>query len=59
MPVPGTTDELENHEGRKLWALISRRVVTPSGLRRAAVVVSGETIVDVVAPESLPASCRR
>jgi len=49
--------ELDKHEGRNLWALSSRRVVTPSGLRAAAVVVSGEMIVDVVAPESLPASC--
>ncbi len=52
MPVDAH-DNVEDHEGRKLWALRSRRVVTPSGLRAAAVVVSGETIVDVAAPESL------
>ena len=41
----------------ELWALSSRRVVTPAGIRAAAVVVAGETIVDVVAPEALPGSC--
>ena len=40
------------------WALVSRRVVTPTGIRAAAVVVSGPTIIDVVAPEEIPAPCR-
>ena len=31
-----------------MWALCSRRVVTPSGIRAAAVVIAGETIVDVI-----------
>ncbi len=51
-------NDIENHDDQELWAIVSRRAVTPSGLRAAAVVVSGETIVDVVAPEALPASCR-
>jgi allantoinase len=34
--------------------LVSRRVVTPDGERPAAVVVSGEHIVDVVDPEDAP-----
>lgn len=34
--------------------LVSRRVVTPDGERPAAVVVAGERIVDVVAPEQAP-----
>ena len=39
------------------WALVSRRVATPAGLREAAVLVAGDTIVDVIAPVSLPESC--
>jgi allantoinase len=45
-------------EGQEVWALVSRRVATGSGLVEAAVVVAGETIVAVVAPRELPASCR-
>jgi allantoinase len=41
-----------------LWALSSRRVVTPNGILAAAVVISGETILDVVEPGALPAECR-
>ncbi len=52
------TNNVESAPGRDLWALVSRRVVTPAGIRAAAVVVSGETIVDVVAPEEIPGSCR-
>ncbi len=51
-------DELEDYDDRKLWALSSRRVVTPSGLRTAAVAISGETIVDVVAPNHFPHRAR-
>jgi allantoinase len=40
-----------------IWAIRSRRVVTPSGVRHAAVVIDGQTIVDVVAPDALPAGC--
>ncbi len=40
-----------------LWALRSRRVVTSSEVRDAAVIVSGEKIVAVVAPGDIPASC--
>ncbi len=39
------------------WALRSRRVVTPSGVLDAAVLVSGEKIVAVVAPGDIPPSC--
>ncbi len=53
-----STNNVESAPGRDLWALVSRRVVTPAGLHAAAVVVSGETIVDVVAPEEIPGSCR-
>jgi allantoinase len=50
---------VETDQGRDIWALRSRHVVTPSGIRAAAVVISGETIVDVVDLEaSLPAGCR-
>jgi allantoinase len=38
------------------WALRCRRVATPSGIREAAVVVSGEKIAAVVAPDELPAA---
>jgi allantoinase len=48
----------DGDQARDPWALVSRRVVTPSGIRAAAVVVSGETIVDVVAPTDLSDSCR-
>jgi len=44
-------------QGEELWALASRRVVTPAGLRDAAVLVSGEKILDVVARQGLAASC--
>jgi dihydroorotase-like cyclic amidohydrolase len=58
----GMLDKVPNHpeanQIRNVWALRSRRVVTPSGLRAAAVVVAGEAIVDVVAPEGVPSSCR-
>ena len=40
-----------------VWALRSRRVVTPSGVREAAVIVGGEKILDVVAPGDIPANC--
>ena len=38
-----------------LRAFLSRRVVTPEGVRPAAVVVYGEQIREVIAPERLPA----
>ncbi|HJY90775.1 MAG TPA: amidohydrolase family protein, partial [Candidatus Acidoferrum sp.] len=38
-----------------LRAFLSRRVVTPEGVRPAAVVVYGEQIREVVAPEQVPA----
>jgi allantoinase len=44
--------------GDELWALLSGRVVTPSGIRAAAVIVSGQTIIDVVPPEEVPGPCR-
>jgi len=47
----------QDFESRAIWALRCRRVVTPSGVRDVAVVVEGKTIVDVVAPEALPAGC--
>jgi len=50
-------DDGETGQVRDVWALMSRRVVTPAGLREAAILVSGETIVDVVASEGLAASC--
>src|SRR5882672_10816554 len=37
-----------------LRALLSRRVVTPEGVRPAAVLVEGEGIRDVVAPDRVP-----
>ena len=40
-----------------VWALRSRRVVTPSEVRDAAVIVSGEKIAAIVAPGDIPASC--
>jgi allantoinase len=43
--------------GAPIWAIRSRRVVTPSGVRDAAVIVSGEKIVAVVAPGDVPAGC--
>ena len=41
------------------WALASRRVVTPSGTRAAAVLIAGETIVDVTEPSDVPGSYPR
>jgi allantoinase len=39
------------------WAIRSERVVTPEGLRPAAVVVRGEKIAAVVPPDQLPDAC--
>jgi allantoinase len=39
------------------WALRGDYVITPDGPRRAAVLVRGETIAAVVAPEEVPAGC--
>jgi allantoinase len=41
----------------ELWALRSRRVVTPSDVRDAAVLVASEKIVAVVAAGEIPAAC--
>jgi allantoinase len=38
-----------------LQAFVSRRVVTPQGVRPAAVLVEGESIVDVVSMQEIPA----
>lgn len=40
-------------------AIVSERVHLPSGVARAAVVIEGETIVEVVDPEALPAELPR
>ena len=42
---------------RPVWALRSRRVVTPTGVRDAAVIIAGEKIVAVVAPGDIPSDC--
>ena len=51
-------NEAETDRGQGPWALVSQRVVTPSGIRAAAVLIAGETIVDVIEPAEVPASCR-
>jgi allantoinase len=55
-------DKLLNEAGQDddpaRWALMSQRVVTPSGMHPAAVLVDGETIVGVVDPRDVPASYR-
>jgi allantoinase len=43
--------------GAEAWALRSRRVVTPTGIREAAVIVSGSLVIDVAAPEAVPPTC--
>ena len=48
-----TMNEAETDQGQDPWALVSRRVVTPSGIRAAAVLIAGETIVDVIEPEQV------
>ncbi len=52
------TNEGGSDESQDMWALTSRRVVTPSGIRAAAVLIAGETIVDLIDPAEVPASCR-
>jgi len=42
-----------------LQAFVSTRVITPQGMRQAAVLVEGERIRDVVAPEQVPADAVR
>jgi allantoinase len=39
------------------WAIGGKHVVTPDGVREAAVLVRGEKILDVVAPAAVPAAC--
>src|SRR5437879_2861564 len=39
------------------WAIRSQRVLTPDGLRPAAVWIRGEKIVSVPSPDELPAAC--
>lgn len=41
----------------RLWALRSRAVVAPSGVRAAAVLIQDETIVALVAPDQVPDGC--
>ena len=50
--------EAQTEEGSVPWALISQRVVTPSAIRAAAVLIAGETIVDVTEPADVSASYR-
>jgi allantoinase len=40
-----------------VWALRSRRVVTPTGVRDAAVIVAGEKILAVVSQGDIPPDC--
>ncbi len=41
-----------------MWALRGKQVVTPTGVREAAVLVDGATIAAVVAPDEVPAGIR-
>jgi allantoinase len=43
--------------GAGVWALVSRRVAVGPVLSEAAIVISGETIVDVVDPAGVPVGC--
>jgi allantoinase len=47
-------EETERSDGA--WALVSRRVITPSGIRAAAVLIEGERIVAVSEAADVPAS---
>ncbi len=51
-------NEAEDDQGPGPWALISERVVTRSAIRAAAVLITGETILDVIEPAQVPASYR-
>jgi allantoinase len=51
----GTSAEKASGSASGEWAIAGRSVVTPEGLRPAAVVVRGETIAAVVPPEQVPA----
>jgi allantoinase len=53
-----TLNEADGDQGGGHWALIGQRVVTPAGIRPAAVLIAGETIIDVIDRADLPASCR-
>jgi allantoinase len=39
------------------WAIRGKHVVTPDGVREAAVLIRGEKILGVVAPSAVPADC--
>src|SRR6202166_1912209 len=41
-----------------LQAFLSRRVVTPQGIRPAAVIVDGEVIREVVTPDQIPSEAK-
>lgn len=53
--MPQTEGVCERAYTMNLRAFHSRRVVTPEGVRPAALLVDGETILDVVAPARVPA----
>ena len=53
-----TLKERETGDAQGPWTLLSRRVVTPSGARAAAVLIADETIVDVTEPARVPPSFR-
>jgi allantoinase len=55
--LPRRGDEAGS-DGSELWALVSRRVVTPAGQRDGAVLVAGEKIAAVVGRGEVPPGCR-
>ncbi|HLJ92207.1 MAG TPA: allantoinase AllB [Gemmataceae bacterium] len=54
--IPHRAEEAATEEPTP-WAIRSESVVTPQGLRPAAVLIRGEKIVGVVSPDEIPAGC--
>jgi allantoinase len=56
--IENKTNETRSDQRPDVWALLSRRVVTPSGIRAAAVLIAAETIVDVIDQAEVPSACQ-
>ncbi len=51
------TRQLENANPAAPWALRSRNVATPEGVRAAAILIHGEKIAAVIDPDAISAGC--
>lgn len=55
--LDATRNDARSQPHRGPWALVSRRVVTREGTRAAAILISGETVLDVIDRSHLASGC--